>query len=78
MKIRVFVKPNSKKAPLVVKKSDEIGEIWEIFVREPAIDGRANLAVREILAQEFGVAKTRVRLVGGAKSRIKIFEIAEN
>ena len=75
MKIRVSVKPNSKKGPLVVEKSDENGKFLEVFVREPAIEGKANLAVREILHQKYGVAKTKITLKSGAKSKFKIFEI---
>ncbi len=75
MKIQVSVKPNSKKGPLVVEKNDEDGKFLEIFVREPATEGRANLAVREILHQKFSVAKTKTTLKNGAKSKFKIFEI---
>jgi uncharacterized protein YggU (UPF0235/DUF167 family) len=75
MKIRAKIKPNSKKGPLVVKNRDEMGEFFEIFVREPAIENKANVAVIKLLAQEFGVAKTQISLAKGAKSKFKIFEI---
>lgn len=75
MKIRVSVKPSSKKGPLVVEKNDENGKFLEIFVREPAIEGRANLAVQEILHQKFSVPKTKITLKNGIKSKFKIFEI---
>lgn len=77
MKVRVKVKPNAKIAPKIVAKTDEIGEILEVFVREPAVEGRANKAVIEALASHFSVAKTRVRLASGAKSRIKVFEVED-
>ncbi|MDO4902296.1 MAG: DUF167 domain-containing protein [bacterium] len=77
MKIRVRVKPNSKKGPMVAKSSDEIGEILEIFTREPAVDGRANLAVQEILAEFCGVSKSKISLRKGKKSKIKIFEVED-
>lgn len=75
MKIRAKVKPNSKKGPLIVQTQDETGEIFEIFVRESAVEGRANLAVLKILAEHFKVSKSKVHLEKGTKSRIKIFEI---
>lgn len=75
MKIRCKIKPNSKKGNLVQKSQDESGEFFEIFVREPAIEGKANLAVIKLLAEEFGVSKSRVSLKTGIKSRFKIFEI---
>ena len=75
MKIRAKIKPNSKKGPLVVKNSDEMGEFFEIFVREPAVEGKANAGVVKILSEHFGVAKTRISLEKGSKSKFKIFEI---
>lgn len=75
MKIRAKIKPNSKKGPLVVTKSDEQGEFFEIFVREPAVEGKANLSVIEALSEHFDVAKTKISLEKGAKSKFKTFEI---
>ncbi len=75
MKIRCKIKPNSKKGNLIQKSQDENGEFFEIFVREPAIEGKANLAVIKLLAKEFDVSKSRVSLKTGTKSRFKIFEI---
>ena len=75
MKIRCKIKPNSKKGNLIQKSQDENGEFFEIFIREPAIEGKANLAVIKLLAEEFGVSKSRVSLRTGVKSRFKIFEI---
>ena len=75
MKIRCKIKPNSKKGNLIQKLQDENGEFFEIFIREPAIEGKANLAVIKLLAKEFDVSKSRVYLKTGTKSRFKIFEI---
>ena len=75
MKIRCKIKPNSKKGNLIQKLQDETGEFFEIFVREPAIEGKANLAVIKLLVEEFDVSKSRVSLKTGTKSRFKIFEI---
>ncbi len=75
MKIRAKIKPNSKKGPLILKNQDEMGDFLEIFVREPATENKANVAVIKLLAQEFSVAKTQISLAKGAKSKFKIFEI---
>ena len=75
MKIRCKIKPNSKKGNLIQKLQDENGEFFEIFIREPAIEGKANLAVIKLLSEEFGVSKSKVSLKTGVKSRFKIFEI---
>lgn len=77
MKIRCKIKPNSKKGNLIQKMQDENGDFFEIFVREPAIEGKANLAVIKLLAKEFDVSKSRVSLKTGTKSRFKVFEISQ-
>lgn len=41
MKIRCKIKPNSKKGNLICKATDENGDFYEIFVRDPAVEGRA-------------------------------------
>ena len=75
MKICCKIKPNSKKGNLIKRSQDENGKFFEIFIREPAIEGKANLAVIKLLAEEFSVSKSRVSLKTGIKSRFKIFEI---
>ena len=71
MRVVVRVKPGSSKGPLV--ESDEEGLV--VFVREKAIDGAANDGVIKILADHFGVPKSRVRVVRGHTARIKQIEI---
>lgn len=56
----VRVKPGSHKGPLV-----EVGPNGEliIYVREPAIDGKANDAVTRLLAAHLQLPKSRVKFV---------------
>ncbi|MCM6776209.1 DUF167 domain-containing protein [Nocardia sp. CDC159] len=70
--VRATIKPNSGKGPLVETLED--GAL-RLYVRAPAVEGKANKAAIELLAQHFGVAKSRVRLTAGATSRFKRFEI---
>jgi uncharacterized protein len=72
--IRVVVKPNSSKGPLVETLED--GTL-QVYVRAPAVEGKANKAAVEALARHFGVARSAVRLTGGATSRFKRFEIGD-
>lgn len=72
MKITVRVKPGSKKGQLVQPALD--GSLL-VFVREPAVEGRANKAVVEILGDYYGVPKRSVRLISGRTSKTKRFEI---
>ena len=68
----VKVKPGSRKGPLVEVGSD--GELT-IYVREPAVDGKANNAVTRLLAAHLQLPRSRVELVSGATSRLKRFRV---
>ena len=72
MNVTVRVKPGSKKGPLVQPALD--GSLL-VYVREPAVEGKANRAVAELLAEYYGVPKSKVQMVLGYKSKIKHFEI---
>jgi uncharacterized protein (TIGR00251 family) len=41
----------------------------------PALEGKANAAAVRFISEFFGVARSRITLVSGEKSRHKIFEI---
>lgn len=43
----------------------------KIKVKAPPVEGAANEACRELLAKKFGLARSRVRIVSGGKSRRK-------
>jgi uncharacterized protein (TIGR00251 family) len=45
----------------------------KIAVQAPAVEGRANSALIEFLADKFGVSKNHVELVSGELSRSKVF-----
>jgi hypothetical protein len=68
----VSVNPGSRKGPLVEVGAD--GELT-IYVRERAVDGKANEAVTKLLAGHREVPRSRVELVSGATSRIKRFRV---
>ena len=72
MKISVHLKPNSRHREEVVLGDDGV---LTIYTKAPAIEGRANLAAVKLLAKHFGVASSKVRLVLGAASKYKVFEI---
>ncbi len=72
MKISVHIKPSSRHREEVVKNDDET---LMVYTKAPAIEGRANAAVIKLLAKHFKVASSKVKLVRGATSKYKIFEI---
>lgn len=69
---RVRVKPGSSKGPLVEAGDDDI---LTVFVRERAIEGKANDAVERALAAHLGVPPSRVRIVRGHTARIKTVRV---
>ncbi|MDP3790957.1 MAG: DUF167 domain-containing protein [Candidatus Omnitrophota bacterium] len=71
MKISVRVKPNAKKDKVEKISEDE----YVVFVKAKPRDGKANYAVREALADHFDIARSRVVLITGEKSKKKIFSI---
>lgn len=72
MKISVHIKPNSRHREEVVKNDDDT---LTVYIKAPAIEGRANVAAIKLLAKHFKVASSKVKLVRGATSKYKIFEI---
>ena len=73
MNVTVSVKPGSKKGPLVQPAID--GSLL-VYVREPAMEGKANRAVTELLAGYYGVPQRNVQMVAGQKWRLKHFEVS--
>ncbi len=72
MKISAHLKPNSRHREEVVVGSDGT---YIIYTKAPAIEGRANAAATKLLAKHFGVPQSRVKLVRGAASKRKVFDI---
>lgn len=71
MKIFVNAKPGSK-AEKIEKASENI---FNIRVKEPATDGRANEAIVKALAEYFSVSKSTVKIISGHSSKKKIISI---
>jgi uncharacterized protein YggU (UPF0235/DUF167 family) len=71
MYVRVVVTPNAKRERVSKVKDTE----FHITVREPAERNLANTRIREILAYEFDVSVTKVRLLTGHHSRVKIVDV---
>jgi uncharacterized protein len=72
MIILVKVMPNSKKLEII--KLDE--KNYKIKLDAPAIEGRANSRLVEVLSDYLNIPKSSIRIVKGLKSRNKIVKIA--
>lgn len=70
MKVRVRVHAGSR-AIRIEQRGDEL----HVWVSAHPVDGKANLAVIEALAQNYDVPKSTVRLTAGHTSKTKTFEI---
>ena len=73
MKIEVLVKPGAKKNE-VVKSADGI---YRIKIKAPALEGKANDAVIEALAEHFRLPKQAVTILHGHFGRRKLILISE-
>lgn len=71
MKISVKVKPRARVEKVEKTKNGDL----VVWVKAEAKEGKANEAVVKALAEHFGVAKSRVRLISGTRSKTKLFEI---
>ena len=73
VKISVRVKAGAKE-----EKIEKLSESsFAVRVKEKPQDGKANYAVREVLADYFNLPRSRVILIRGEKSRDKIFSIID-
>jgi uncharacterized protein YggU (UPF0235/DUF167 family) len=73
-RITVQVKANTRGTPGVEMAPDGV---FIVSVREPAIDGRANGAVIQLVADFFDLPKSMVQIVRGHTSRFKTLEIPD-
>jgi uncharacterized protein (TIGR00251 family) len=71
MRINVRVAPNARQNKVVVEE-----ERIKVYLTAPPVEGKANKALIEFLAEHFGVKKKQIRIVRGEKSRDKLVEIA--
>lgn len=69
MKLEVKVVPNAKRNEIKGEK---------IYLNAPAIEGKANEALVEFLAEHYGVKRRQVRIIKGLKSRSKVVEIEKD
>ena len=70
-RVHVRVQPGAR----TTRWAGWFGELPKLAVKAPPVDGAANAAVAAELAALLGVPTRAVRLVGGASSRTKRFEV---
>jgi uncharacterized protein len=67
----VRVQPRASKDEI----AGEMGGALKVRLRAPAVEGRANEALAEFLAQLLKTPKSAVRILSGDRSRVKRIEI---
>ena len=70
----VHVKPGAKRGPLVLMSPVNPAELT-VYLREKPVDGAANQALIQLLADHFRVAKTQIVIRRGHASSHKQVEI---
>ncbi len=71
--LAVRAQPGAKRTAIVGVYGEGAAAQLKIAVQAPPVEGRANSALIEFLAEKFGVAKSHVELVSGELSRSKVF-----
>lgn len=70
MRLTVRVQPNAKQNKIV----EETGR-FKVFLTAPPVEGKANAALIEFLAEHFKTRRSRIRIIKGERSRDKVVEI---
>ncbi len=82
MKITVQAKAGAKEAKIeqckiaTASPRNDSQTCLVVSVKEPAKEGRANWAIERAVAEHFGVSPSRVQIVSGQSSRVKVVEIS--
>jgi uncharacterized protein YggU (UPF0235/DUF167 family) len=74
VKARTGAKVNEVMAPQP-RLIPEEEEWYVVKTKAEPVEGKANEAITILLAEHFGVARSQVRLIRGATSKQKVFEI---
>ena len=71
IRLKVRVTPNARKNEVTAGNGDEI----RLKVKAPAVDGKANAALIEYLAELTDVPRSKIQIKAGEKARIKVVEL---
>ena len=71
-RLKLRIVPNAKRDEV----TGEHGDAVKIKIAAPALEGKANEAVVEFLAERLRVHRREITLIAGEKSRDKVVEIA--
>jgi hypothetical protein len=70
-RLTVKVHPRARRSAL----AGRLGDAWKLALAAPPVDGKANEECVRFFAEFAGVPRSRVRIVMGLTSRLKVVEI---
>jgi uncharacterized protein len=70
-RLTVKVHPRANRSAV----TGRLGAAWKLDLAAPPVDGKANEECVRFFAELAGVSRSRVRVVTGSASRIKVLEI---
>ena len=70
-RLTVKVHPRARRSAV----TGRFGDAWKLDLAAPPVDGKANDECVRFFAERAGVPRSRVRIVTGLTSRIKVVEI---
>lgn len=73
MKLKIYVQPGARKTEIVGLHDGAL----KIKIKAPPVDGKGNEEVIRFLSELCGVAKNKIVLLHGEKSRHKTLEIPD-
>ena len=71
IRLKVRVIPNARKNEIAACTGDEI----RLKIKAPAVEGKANAALIEFLAELTGVPRSKIEIKAGEKARLKVIEL---
>ncbi len=73
MRVRVTVRPGARRERVEAPRSG----VLIVQVREKAERDEANARARALVALHYGVPRSMVRLISGARRRLKTFDVLQ-
>lgn len=73
--LAVRAQPGAKKTAFAGEYGEGASAQIKIAVHAPPLEGRANAALVEFLAEAFSIPRSAVELVSGASGRSKVFQL---
>lgn len=79
--MRIFVKAKTgakedKVTPPPLKLMPDAEPLYVVSTKERPVEGRANEAINKLLAKHFDVSRYQIKLISGATSKRKVFDIS--